>query len=181
MSDEQAIYGLLAEFEGPDELLRVTRHSYEQGYRKIDCFTPYSVEHLSEAMGQSKTAMPWIFLICGIVGGVSVYALAYWINVIEYPINIGGRPLHSWPSFIPPTFECTILLSAIGGCVGMILLNGLPRLNHPLFEIPRFERASTDAFFICIEAKDDKFDAVISRQMLIENGAKEVWDVPLDS
>ena len=122
--------------------------------------------------------MPLVILIGGIVGGVSGYLLQYWVAVIAYPVNVAGRPLHSWPAFIPVTFEMTILFGAIAGVLGMLALNGLPRPHHPLFGVPAFVRASRDRFFLCIEASDEKFAEDETRELLDRAGAKEVYDVP---
>lgn len=173
-----ALFGLLAEYASPEALLQAARSMRDAGYRATDAFTPFPIEGLPEAIGRHRTAIPWIVLAGGLIGGGSAYALQYWVSAIAYPLNVGGRPLHSWPAFIPATFETTILLASLAGVVGMLWLCGLPRLHHPLFEVPRFQRASTDAFFLCIEARDDRFDQEATRALLIRFGAVEVWDVP---
>lgn len=175
---EENLYGVLAEYSGPHALLRAAHQVREAGYTATDAFAPYPLEGLPEAIGQRGSVLPWVFLIGGISGGVGIYALQYWINIFAYPINIGGRPLHSWPSFILPTFECTILLSSLAGFLGLLALCGLPRLHHPLFEITRFHRASADAFFLCVESRDRHFDPEATREFLLRCGATEVWDVP---
>ncbi len=172
------LYGLLAEFPRPEPLVEATQQVYAAGYRRFDAYTPMPIEGLPEAMHFHKTRMPLVILIGGIVGGLSGYLLQYWVAVIAYPLNVGGRPLHSWPAFIPITFELTILFGSIAGVLGMLALNGLPRPHHPLFGVPQFKRASRDGFFLCIEASDEKFDMEETRDMLTAAGAVEVIDVP---
>lgn len=171
-------YGLLAEFAGPDDLVLATRQVHDAGYRRIDAFSPMPVEGLAEAMKFRRTKMPLVILIGGIVGGMSGYLFQYWVAVIAYPVNVGGRPLHSWPAFIPVTFELTILIGAIAGVLGMLALNGLPRPHHPLFGVTAFKRASRDGFFLCVEASDPKFLLDETRELLQRTGAREVYDVP---
>ena len=179
MSPEQPIYGLLAEFEKPDDILAAARKAYEAGYRRMDAFTPFPIEELSEAIGFHHTRLPLIVLIGGITGCLVGFFMQYWIHVIDYPLNIGGRPLNSWPAFIPVTFEMTILFAAFSAVLGMLALNGLPRPHHPLFNAPSFKLASQDRFFLCIQSKDPEFDRKKTRQFL-ENLGGEVTDVPLD-
>ncbi len=152
------IYGLMAEFDNPTDLLKATEEAYRAGYRKMDAYSPYPIEEISEALGFHKTRVPLIVLIGGILGGLSGYVLQYWISAISYPENIGGRPFQSWPAFIIVTFEMTILFGGISAVVGMLALNGLPMPYHPVFNNPRFSAASRDRFFLCIEAADPKFD-----------------------
>lgn len=152
------IYGLMAEFDNPTDLLKATEEAYRVGYRKMDAYSPYPIEEISDALGFRKTRVPLIVLIGGILGGLSGYLLQYWISAISYPINVGGRPFQSWPAFIIVTFEMTILFGGISAVVGMLALNGLPMPYHPVFNNPRFSAASRDRFFLCIEAADPKFD-----------------------
>jgi hypothetical protein len=152
------IYGLMAEFDNPTDLLKATEEAYRAGYRKMDAYSPYPIEEISDALGFHKTRVPLIVLIGGILGGLSGYLLQYWISAISYPVNIGGRPFQSWPAFIIVTFEMTILFGGISAVVGMLALNGLPMPYHPVFNNPRFSAASRDRFFLCIEAADPKFD-----------------------
>jgi hypothetical protein len=172
-------YGFLAEFEDPHALVHAAERTYAAGYRRIDAYTPFPVEGLADAIGFRRTMLPVLVLIGGTVGGLAGYGLQYWVSVIEYPLNIGGRPLHSWPSFIPVTFETTVLLAALAAVLGMLALNGLPMPWHPLFAVKRFDRATQDAFFLCIEATDPKFDPEETRRFLEGLGAKEVIDVPV--
>lgn len=160
------IYGLLAEFDGPEALLEAVRSAYRAGFTKMDAYSPYPVEGLSEAMGFRKTHLSAVVLIGAVVGVGAGYFMQWFSSVIHYPMNIGGRPLHSWPSFVPITFECGILLAALGAVLGMLALNGLPQPYHPLFNVPAFARASRDRFFLCIESSDPKFDMEQTRQFL---------------
>ncbi len=171
------LYGLLAEFDGPDELLKAARDAYAEGYRKMDAYSPMPIHDLSESMGYDKHRVPTIVLICAILGACFGFGLQYWVSVIDYPLNVGGRPLLSWPSFIPVTFELGVLFSAFGALIGMLILNGLPRPYHPVFNVPNFERASGDGFFLCIEAEDPKFDISETRSFLESLKAKKVDDV----
>lgn len=176
-SASSALYGLLAEFKDPDALLAVARRAREAGYRRMDAFTPFPVHGLSEEIGFKKTRVSMIVLLGGLCGGLGGYFMQYFIQAQYYPMIIGGKPFHSWPAFIPITFECTILLAALSGVVGMLALNGLPMPYHPLFNVDRFERASIDAFFFCIEAADPKFDAAQTKQFLEKAGALKVFEV----
>jgi len=156
---EQAkLYGLMAEFSDPGELVAAARQAHEAGYRHLDAYTPFPIEALSEAMGMHRNLLPPIVLAGGITGLLTGIGLQYWTSVIDYPINVGGRPFFSWPSFIPVTFELTILFAAFATVFGMLALNGLPMPYHPVFAAPRFALASRDRFFLCIEATDPKFD-----------------------
>lgn len=172
------LFGLLAQFPSDRELIAATQSLYAEGYRDLDAFSPFPLEELSEALQLKRSRVAPIVLAGGITGGASIYALEYWINLFAYPLNVGGRPLHSWISFIPPTFECTVLLGSLAGACGLLWLCRLPRLNHPVFEVPAFQRASTDGWFLCVQSQDDHFDSEITRQSLLNAGAKEVWDVP---
>lgn len=152
------IYGLMAEFDNPSALVAAARQAHAAGYRQMDAYTPFPVEELNEALGLERTGVPAIVLIGGITGAVLGYLMQYYIAVIDYPMNIGGRPLHSWPAFIPVTFELTILCAGLFAVLGMLALNGLPMPHHPVFNVPRFALASRDRFFLCIEAADPKFE-----------------------
>lgn len=153
------IYGLMAEFDTPDELVRATKSTYEAGYRKMDTFSPYPVEGAWEAMEQHDHRLSKIVLGGGILGGCTGYGLEYWVHAITYPTNIAGKPLNSWPQFIPVTFELTILFGAISAMLALIFLNGFPNPYHPVFNVKRFaEHASRDKFFLVVESADPKFD-----------------------
>jgi hypothetical protein len=171
------IYGLMAEFEDPTSLVTATERAHHEGYRCMDAYSPFPIEELHEALGSRHTRLPLIVLIGGLVGCIGGYALQYWVSVITYPVNIGGKPLHSWPAFIPVTFECTILAAALSCVLGMLALNGLPMPYHPVFNLPRFALASRNRFFLCIESKDPKFDIEATRRFLETLNPREVSTV----
>jgi ActD protein len=166
MNAEKTIYGLMAEFSGDKEILAAAKSAYENGYRQMDAFTPFPVDGLAENLGRKKSLVPLIVLVAGIGGGLGGYFMQWYANVVSYPVNIGGRPFNSWPMFIPITFELTILSAALASFIGMFALNKLPEPYHPVFNVPGFERASTDRFFLCIEADDPKFDLTATRKFL---------------
>jgi len=174
------LYGLMAEFETVEQLLPAARRAYEQGYRRIDAYSPHPVEGLAEAIGRGgRTALPTLVLLAGILGGLAGYGLSYYVSVIAYPINIGGRPLNSWPAFIPVVFETTVLAAAVTAVFGMIFLNGLPQPYHPVFNVPRFAAlASRERFFLCIEAADPKFAAEDTRRFLESTNPAQIEEVP---
>jgi len=176
MSDTKT-YGLVAEFESPTALVQAAHKAREAGYRKMDAYSPMPIEELHEALGLPQTKLPLVVLGGGLTGALAGYGLQYWASTMAYPFNIGGRPLHSWPAFIVPTFETTILFSAIAAVLGMIALNGLPMPYHPVFNAKRFAMASRDRFFLCIESGDPKFSDAETRQFLHSLGAREVNDV----
>ena len=171
-------YGLLAEFDDAEALLAATRRAREAGYRKMDAYAPFPVDGLGEALGMNQTPIPWIVLLGGIVGGLAGFGLQYYIAVIATPINVGGKPLNSWPSFIPVTFEATVLGAALAAVIGLLLLNGLPMPYHPVFNIESFARASQDRFFLCIETSDTQFDLDKTKEFLKSLQPREVYDVP---
>lgn len=171
------IYGLMAEFPSADALVAAAHQVHEAGFQKVDAYTPYPLEAVSEALDLPRSKVPLIVLIGGLLGGLGGYMLQYWSQVIRYPMNIGGRPVHSWPAFIVPTFECTILGASLAAVVGMILINGLPLPYHPVFNVPRFALASRDRFFLVIEAIDPKFDPDATRSFLAGLNASEVSEV----
>ena len=171
------IYGLMAEFDAPTSLVAATERAHHEGYRCMDAYSPFPIEELHEALGSRHTRLPLIVLIGGLAGCIGGYALQYWSSALAYPLNIGGKPLHSWPAFIPVTFECTILAAALSCVLGMLALNGLPMPYHPVFNVPRFALASRNRFFLCIEAKDPKFDVEATRRFLETLGPREVSTV----
>lgn len=157
------LYGVMAEFDNPTDLVAAARRTYQAGYRRINGYSPYPIEELSEAIGFTHTSLPIIVLIGGILGGLGGFFMQYWMEVINYPLNVGGKPYNSWPAFIPITFECTILCAAFAAVFGMLALNKLPQPYHPVFNAPNFALATRDRFFLVIEASDRKFqhDAVL--------------------
>lgn len=173
----EKLYGMMAEFAEPEQLLRAARAAYNAGYRKMDAYSPYAVEGVSEAIGFHKTRVPLIVLLGGICGALTAYGMEWYSAVIDYPLNVGGRPLHSWPAFIPITFELTVLFAAIAGTLGMIFLNGLPRPYHPVFNAPEFKLASQTRFFLCIEAADHVFKADEVHEFFHSLGAEKVMEV----
>ena len=170
-------YGLMAEFSTHEELLHAAEKAYQQGFRKMDGYAPFPVEGLAEALGK-KTRLPLLVLIGGIIGGLSAYFMEWDANVISYPINIGGRPLNSWPAFIPITFELTVLGASLTAFFVSLGRNGLPRPYHPVFNVPGFERASQDRFFLCIEAADRIFHSDRTREFLQSLHPLAIAEVP---
>jgi hypothetical protein len=171
------MWGLMAEFGGPDELVSAAETVRRQGYTRIDAFTPYPIEELSETVEPRRSKVPLITFLGGLVGALTGFFLQYWTQVIVYPMNIGGRPHNSWPAFIVVTFELTILFASVSAVVGMILVNGLPRPYHPVFNVPGFERASRDGFFLTVEATDPRFERAGTAEVLRSLGAREVNEV----
>jgi hypothetical protein len=152
------IHGLMAEFDNPTSLVAAADRARLAGYTAMDAYTPFPIEELNEALGLKANRLPLITLLGGIFGGIGGYGLQYWTQAITWPMNIGGRPFNSWPHYIPITFECTVLVASLAAFVGMLALNGLPKPYHPVFNVPAFDRASRDRFFLCIESVDPKFD-----------------------
>ncbi len=178
MDTNPGLYGLVAEFDDPTTLVQAARSTREAGYRRMDAYAPFPVEGLPEALGFHRTKMPMLILIGGIVGALSGFALQYYCAVISYPINVAGRPLNSWPSWIPVTFELTVLIASLTAVFGLLALCGLPMPYHPLFHVPRFNRATRDAFFLCIEATDPRFERTVTRDFLAGLHPREVSEVP---
>jgi hypothetical protein len=178
MSERPEIYGLLAEFADANDVVTATRSAYAQGYRHMDAYAPFPVEELSEALGFRKTRLPMIVLLGGMLGGVTGYVMQYYSAAISYPLNVGGRPLHSWPAFIPVTFELTILGAALFAVLGMLALNGLPMPYHPVFNVPNFALATRDRFFLCIEATDPLFERNRTKEFLQSLSPRTVAEVP---
>ena len=172
------VYGLLAEFDDPNALVAATQKAHHEGYRRMDAYSPFPIEELHEALGGHHTRLPLIVLVGGLFGCIGGYSLEYWVSAMAYPLNVGGRPLHSWPAFIPVTFECTILVAALSAVFGMLALNGLPMPYHPVFNVSRFEFASKDRFFIVIFSSDKNYDATRTRQFLEGLNPISVAEVP---
>ena len=172
------IYGLLAEFDTPTDLVNATKAAYSAGYRKMEAYSPFPIEEASEAVGFHKSRVPLIVLLGGLLGGASGFGLQYWINCISYPLNIGGKPYLSWPAFIIPTFELTILFAGLCGAAGMFALNGLPMPHHPLFNVDRFSMVTRDKFFLCVEAADSRFDMIRTQQFMESLNPRSISEVP---
>lgn len=172
------IYGIVAEFDTPEQVLEAAEKTYAAGYRRIDAYSPQPVEGLSDALGHHHTAVPLIVLVAAVTGCLTGYFLQYWSQSIAYPFNIAGRPLNSWPAYVPIMFELTILFGAFGAVFGMLALNGLPMPYHPLFNVPAFALASRNRFFLCIKARDPRFSLDESQAFLRGLGARGVYEVP---
>ena len=173
----KGIYGLAAEFDSPSGLVNAARAAREKGYRKLDAYSPFPIEDLTEALHLHKNRLPLIVLLGGIFGGLAGYLLQYYVTVVYFPINVAGRPLHSWPAYIIITFEMTILVAAISAVLGLLALCGLPMPYHPMFNVPRFALASRNRFFLCIEASDPLFDPRGTSQFLETLEPREVSEV----
>jgi hypothetical protein len=176
--ERPAIYGVMAEFDSPEELVRATEKAREAGYRRMDAYSPFAVEELGDILQARSTSIPLVVLGGAITGAIAGYGLQYWTMAVDYPVDVGGRPFNSIPAFIPVTFEMIILFSVLAAVLGMLALNGLPMPYHPVFNVPAFARASQDRFFLVIEARDPKFEYEKTRTFLQGLGAHEVSDVP---
>jgi hypothetical protein len=177
VATRSSVYGLMAEFDDPTTLVAATDRAHHQGYRRMDAYSPFPIEELHDAIGSPPSRLPLIVLIGGLLGFIGGYVLQYWVSVVAYPVNVGGKPFHSWPAFIPVTFECTILAAALAAVLGMLALNGLPMPYHPVFNVPRFALASRNRFFLVIEAADTKFELEETRRFLETLGPREVSTV----
>jgi hypothetical protein len=172
-----ALHGVIAEFVSPDALFSAAAAAHDRGYRRMDAYAPFPVEGLGDALGFPPSRMPLLILCGGAAGAVGGYLLQYWAMAVSYPINTGGRPLNSWPAFVPVVFELTILCAALTAVFGMILINGLPMPYHPVFNVPRFALASRSRFFLCLEARDPLFTPEGARRFLEELRPEGVYDV----
>jgi len=179
IGEDRFLYGLIAEFEHAEDVVEAARRVHNEGYRRVDAYTPFPVEGLSEALGFHDHWVPTIMLIGGVLGCLFGFGLLYYCMVISYPLNVGGQPIYGWPIYMPVTFECTVLFSALIGIVGMCVLNGLPLPYHPVFDAPRFELATSSRFFLCIEAEDPRFDRAETRRFMETLGAVQVSEVEL--
>jgi len=175
--EESSLYGLMAEYDNPQELMAATAAAHVLGYRVMDTYSPFPIEGMAEMLHEHKNRLPKIVLIGGVVGAVLGFAFQYYAAVIDYPLNVGGRPFNSWPSFIPITFEVTILIAAFTAVLGMFALNGLPQPYHPVFNVERFAHASRDRFFLCIEATDPRFDLYETKKFLEGTRTSGVYEV----
>lgn len=174
----QLIHGMLAEFDSPEAVLEAATRTSEAGYRQVEAYTPFPVHGLTDALGQSPTRVPVVAFFFGILGALLGFGMCWYANVVSYPWNIGGRPPNSWPAYIPITFEVMVLCASFGAVLSMLGLNGLPQPYHPVFNAPIFERASRDRFFICIEAKDPKYESQQTRSFLESLSPLSVTEVP---
>lgn len=163
---EPSIHGLMAEFDRPTALVAAAEKARLAGFRNMDAYTPIPIEELEEALGLKRTRLPMLVFLGGLLGGIGGYSLEYLSSTMWYPMNVGSRPFHSWPQFIPVTFETTVLGAALTAFIGMWALNRLPQPYHPVFNVPEFARASSDRFFLCIEATDPRFDRDGTRHFL---------------
>jgi hypothetical protein len=173
----KSFYGLMAEFDNPDKLVEAAGRAYQEGYRRLDAHSPMPIHGLAEAIGFHRNRLPLLVLIGGIAGCLGGIGLQYYTSVIDYPINIGGRPFFSWPAFIPVTFETTVLFAAFAAVLGMLALNGLPTPYHPVFNVERFALATRNRFFLVIESRDPKYDSERTKQFLAGLGALGVYEV----
>ncbi len=171
------LYGIMAEFDNPSDLVAAARQTYAAGYRRINGYSPYPIEELTEAIGFTKTTLPIIVFVGGLIGGLGGFFMQYWMEVIDYPLNVGGKPFNSWPAFIPITFECAVLVAAFSAVLGMLILNKLPQPYHPVFNVPNFALATRDKFFLVIEANDPKFKHDEATAFMNTLGAMGVSDV----
>jgi hypothetical protein len=176
--EEKALYGVMAEFDDHEQLVEAARRAYEEGYREMDAYSPFPVEGLVEALGREGSVVPLFTLIGGMAGGLGGYFMEWYSMARLYPLNVGGRPHNSWPNFIPVTFELTVLIAALSALVAMLVLNRLPQPHHPVFNVPEFERASIDRFFLCIESDDPKFERPKTWQFLQSLNPLGVMEVP---
>jgi Protein of unknown function (DUF3341) len=172
------IYGLMAEFDSPTELVLAARKTNAAGYKKIDAYSPFPIEELAEAIGFHRNGVPAVVLAGGILGCLSGYLLQWWISVVSYPVNVGGRPYHSAPAFIVVTFEMTILCAVLAAVFGMLALNGLPMPYHPVFNVPRFRFATKDRFFLIVFSSDPKYTSTGTRAFLESLAPRSISEVP---
>lgn len=177
MDGKPTIYGYLAEYTTPESIVEAAKRAYAEGYRKMDAYSPMPIDGLAEAIGFTKNRIPLLVLIGGITGAATAYAMMYFSAVLNYPLNVGGRGLNSWPAFVPITFELTILFGSFAAVLGMLGLNGLPMPYHPVFNAPGFAMASRNRFFLCIESSDPKFDHQGTREFLESLKPKSVVEV----
>jgi hypothetical protein len=172
-----ALHGLMAEFASPEELLSAVRRTHAAGYRAVDAYSPFPIHGMDEALKLPRSPVPLLVLIGALAGTLLGFGLEYWVSVIEYPIVVGGKPYFSWPAFIPVAYETTILLGGLTAAISMLAINGFPMPYHPVFNVERFSQAMIDRFFLCIEAKDPKFNREETKKFLEELQPYEVSEV----
>jgi hypothetical protein len=173
------VYGVIAMFLHPEEVVAAAQAAYAAGFRQMDAFSPMPVDGLAEALGFRRNQLPRLVLLGGLFGGLGGLFMQWFSAVVHYPIIVGGRPFASWPSFMPVTFELAVLCAAFAAVLGMLGLNGLPRPHHPIFNAPDFALASRSRFFLCIQANDPQFDIERTRKFLEGLNPREVSVVPL--
>ena len=172
-----ALHGVMAEYDSSQALVEAARKTAAEGFSRVEAYSPVPIEEINDIFRRKRTILPRLVLAGGLTGMATGFALQYWASVIEYPMNVGGRPMASWTAFIVPSYELTILFSALTAAIGMVLLSGLPQPYHPVFNVDRFSMASSDKFFLVIESTDPKFDALRAADFLRTTGAKGVYDV----
>jgi len=172
------VYGIMAEFASAQALVDAAKRTHEAGYQRIDAYSPFPIEGLPEELGFHRNSVPLVVLIGGIVGGLTGYLMQYWMSAVDYPLNIGGKPAHSWPAFIVITFEMTILFAGVSAVLGMLALNGLPMPYHPVFNVPRFALASKDRFFLIVFSSDPKYDPAGTRNFMEGLAPRSISEVP---
>ncbi len=177
VEDENPLHGVMAEFDSTQALVDAARHAVAAGFTKMEAYSPIPVEELNDIIHKKRTKLSRFVLAGGLTGMATGFILQYWASVIEYPMNIGGRPYATWPAFVVPSYELTILFSALTAAIGMFILNGLPQPYHPVFNVERFSMASSDKFFLVIESGDPRFDHAAATRFLADQGAKGVYDV----
>jgi len=177
VAGEIGVYGLMAAFDQPEPLLHAAERAVEEGYRHMDAYSPMPVEGLAESIGFRRTLIEKIVFVAGLLGATGGFMLCWWMTVVAYPHIVAGRPLNSWPAYVPITFESMVLVACLTAVIGMLALNGLPQPYHPVFNVKEFERASRDRFFLCIEASDPKFDVEETRDFLLSLDPLEVMEV----
>jgi hypothetical protein len=174
----EPIYGILAEFDNPTDLVHAAKGAFDAGYRKMDTYTPYPLEEAAEAIGAHHNRVALVTLVGAMLGMIGGYSLQFWVSAVNYPLNVGGKPFHSWPAFIPVTFECAVLGASLAAVFGMLALNGLPQPYHPVFNLPSFARASRDRFFLCIESQDPRYQPDETRRFLESFRPLDISEVP---
>src|ERR1043166_2059321 len=174
---KEELYGIMAEFDTPTELVDAARRVRDAGYVKTDAFSPFPLHEIDEALGIKRSVLPYLIFAGGITGLLTGFGLEYFVHVFDFPIIVGGRPHFSLPAFVPPAYELTILFASFTAVFGMLFLNGLPSPYHPVFKVPRFALATREKFFLIIESTDPKYDYEPTRAFMETLGGQEVFDV----